>query len=59
MVNRNGRNNGHSNGAGNGLAPVNGNGNVHKPDAAIVSEHDPASSAGSCSALGRALARRH
>ena len=38
MVNRNGRNNGHSNGTGNGLVPVNGNG--HKPDAAIVSEHE-------------------
>ena len=32
MVNRNGSNN--------------GNGNGHKPDAAIVGEHDPASSAG-------------
>ncbi len=38
MVNRNGSNNGHSNGTGNGLVPVNGNG--HKPDAAIVSEHE-------------------
>ena len=36
MVNRNGSNNGHSN--GNGLVQVNGNG--HKPDAAIVSEHE-------------------
>ena len=43
MFNRNG-NNGHSNGTGNGLVHVNGNG--HKPDAAIVSENDPASSAG-------------
>ena len=34
MVNRNGS----SNGTGNGLVPVNGNG--HKPDAAIVSEHE-------------------
>ena len=41
----NGNNNGHhGNGTGNGLVQVNGNG--HKPDAAIVSEHDPASSAG-------------
>ena len=38
MVNRNGSNNGHSNGTGNGLVPVNGNG--HKPDAAIVGEHE-------------------
>ena len=42
MVNRNGSNNGHSNGhsngTGNGLVQVNGNG--HKPDAAIVSEHE-------------------
>ena len=38
MVNRNGSNNGHSNGTGIGLVPVNGNG--HKPDAAIVSEHE-------------------
>ena len=38
MVNRNGSNNGHGNGTGNGLVQVNGNG--HKPDAAIVSEHD-------------------
>ena len=37
MFNKNG-NNGHGNGTGNG--------NGHKPDAAIVSEHDPASSAG-------------
>ena len=45
MFNRNGSNNGHNgNGTGNGLVQVNGNG--HKPDAAIVSEHDPASSAG-------------
>ena len=36
MVNRNGSNNGHSNGTG--LVPVNGNG--HKPDAAIVGEHE-------------------
>ena len=36
MVNRNGSNNGYSN--GNGLVHVNGNG--HKPDAAIVSEHE-------------------
>ena len=43
MFNKNG-NNGHGNGTGNGLVQVNGNG--HKPDAAIVSEHDPASSAG-------------
>ena len=35
----NGNNNGHhSNGTGNGLVHVNGNG--HKPDAAIVTEHD-------------------
>ena len=39
MVNRNGSNNGHNgNGTGNGLVHVNGNG--HKPDAAIVSEHE-------------------
>ena len=39
MFNKNGNNNGHNgNGTGNGLVPVNGNG--HKPDAAIVSEHD-------------------
>ena len=38
MVNRNGSNNGHSKGTGNGLVPVNGNG--HKPDAAIVGEHE-------------------
>ena len=38
MVNRNGSNNGHSNGTGNGLVP--GNGNGHKPDAAIVGEHE-------------------
>ena len=41
----NGNNNGHHhNGTGNGLVHANGNG--HKPDAAIVTEHDPASSAG-------------
>ena len=41
----NGNNNGHHrNGTGNGLVQVNGNG--HKPDAAIVTEHDPVSSAG-------------
>ena len=45
MFNRNGSNNGHNgNGTGNSLVQVNGNG--HKPDAAIVSEHDSASSAG-------------
>ncbi len=39
MFNRNGSNNGHNgNGTGNGLVQVNGNG--HKPDAAIVSEHE-------------------
>ena len=39
MFNKNGNNNGHNgNGTGNGLVPVNGNG--HKPDAAIVSEHE-------------------
>ena len=39
MVNRNGSNNGHNgNGTGNGLVHVNGNG--HKPDAAIVTEHE-------------------
>ena len=38
MFNKNGNNNGHSNGTGNGLVQVNGNG--HKPDAAIVSEHE-------------------
>ena len=39
MFNRNGSNNGtQKNGTGNGLLPVNGNG--HKHDAAIVSEHD-------------------
>ena len=43
MFNKNG-NNGHGNGTGNGLVQVNGNG--HKPNAPIVSEHDPASSAG-------------
>ena len=36
MVNRNGSRNGSSNGTGIGLVPVNG----HKPDAAIVSEHE-------------------
>ena len=40
MVNRNGSNNGHGNGTGKGLVEVNGNGNGHKPDAAIVSEHE-------------------
>ena len=39
----NGNNNGH-NPNGTGIVPVSGNG--HRPDAAIVSEHDPASSAG-------------
>ena len=39
MFNKNGNNNGHNgNGTGNGLVQVNGNG--HKPDAAIVSEHE-------------------
>ncbi len=39
MFNKNGNNNGHNgNGTGNGLVHVNGNG--HKPDAAIVSEHE-------------------
>ena len=39
MLNKNGSNNGHNgNGTGNGLVQVNGNG--HKPDAAIVSEHE-------------------
>ena len=37
MFNKNG-NNGHGNETGNGLVQVNGNG--HKPDAAIVSEHE-------------------
>ena len=37
MFNKNG-NNGHGNGTGNSLVSVNGNG--HKPDAAIVSEHE-------------------
>ena len=37
MFNKNG-NNGHGNGTGNGLVQVNGNG--HKPDAAIVREHE-------------------
>ena len=40
----NGNNGHHSNGTGNGLVHATGNG--HKPDAAIVTEHDPASSAG-------------
>jgi len=41
----NGNNNGHHpNGTGTGLVQVNGNG--HKPDTAIGTEHDPASSAG-------------
>ena len=42
MVNRNGSNNGHSNGLVhvNGNGNGTGNGNGHKPDAAIVSEHD-------------------
>ena len=48
MFNRNGSNNG--NGSANGVhrdtAVVARNGNGHKPDAAIVSEHDPAPSAG-------------
>ena len=44
MVNRNGSNNG--NGAHQDTALATRNGNGHKPDAAIVSEHDPASSAG-------------
>ena len=48
MFNRNGSNNG--NGSANGVhketALVARNGNGHKPDAAIVAEHDPASSAG-------------
>ena len=48
MFNRNGSNNG--NGSANGVhkdtAVVARNGNGHKPEAAIVSEHDPASSAG-------------
>ena len=39
MFNKNGNNNGHNgHGAGNGLVQINGNG--HKPDAAIVSEHE-------------------
>ena len=38
-------NNGHHrNGTGNGLVHINGNG--HRPEAATVGEHDPASSAG-------------
>ena len=48
MFNKNGSNNG--NGSANGVhkdtAVVARNGNGHKPDAAIVTEHDPASSAG-------------
>ena len=41
----NGNNNGHNrNGTGNGLVHVSGNG--HRPDAAIVTEHDPVSSTG-------------
>ncbi len=40
----NGNNGHHNNGASNGVAHANGNG--HKPDAAIITEHDPASSAG-------------
>ena len=43
MFNKNGSNNG--NGRHNGAA-VATNGNGHRPDAAIVTEHDPASSAG-------------
>ena len=38
MFNRNGSNNGNGHETGNGLVQVNGNG--HKPDAAIVSEHE-------------------
>ena len=38
MFNKNGNNGHNGNGAGNGLVHVNGNG--HKPDAAIVSEHE-------------------
>ena len=45
MFNRNGHNNGtHKNGTGNGLVHLNGNG--HKPDAAVLADHDLASSAG-------------
>ena len=48
MVNKNGSSNGH--GSANGIhkdtAVVARNGNGHRPDAAIVGEHDPASSAG-------------
>ena len=48
MFNKNGSNNG--NGSANGVhkntAVVARNGNGHRPDAAIVTEHDPASSAG-------------
>ena len=44
MFNKNGSNNG--NGAHQDTALATRNGNGHKPDAAIVSEHDPASSAG-------------
>ena len=57
MFNKNGNNNGHHrNGTGNGLVHANSlprtgyGGNGHKPDAAIVTEHDPA-------ALGRAGTR--
>ena len=46
MSNFNGNSNGHNpNGASNGLVHLNGNG--HKPNAPIVTGHDPASSAGS------------
>ena len=46
MSNHNGNSNGHNpNGASNGLVHLNGNG--HKPNAPIVTGHDPASSAGS------------
>ena len=44
MFNRNGSNNG--NGVHKDTALATRNGNGHKPDAAIVGEHDPASSAG-------------
>ena len=48
MFNRNGSNNGNgsANGAHKYTAVIARNGNGHKPDAAIVGEHDPASSAG-------------
>ena len=48
MFNKNGSNNGNgsANGAHKDTAVVARNGNRHKPDAAIVTEHDPASSAG-------------